>query len=79
MPPRCPRARPASTGLTAPGLVRTVTLMLRLRWLMFTRLLPVVGPLLLERDLLRVQVLAAALEIEVVRAQLRRASQPVLL
>ena len=27
--------------------------MLRLRWLMFTRLLPVVGPLLIERDLLR--------------------------
>ncbi len=79
MPPRCPCARPASTGLTAAGLVRTVAIVLRLRWLMFTRLLPVVGPLLLERDLLRAKVLAAALEIEVVRAQLRRARQPVLL
>lgn len=53
--------------------------MLRLRWLTFTRLLPVVGPLLIERDLLRAKALAAALEIEVVRAQLRHARQPVLL
>lgn len=53
--------------------------MLRLRWLMFTRLLPVVGPLLIERDLLRAKVLAAALEVEVARAQLARERRPVLL
>lgn len=54
-------------------------LMLRLRWLVFTRLLPFIGPLLLERDLLLAQRLATELEIEVLRAQLRRARAPVVL
>lgn len=53
--------------------------MLRLRWLVFTRLLPFIGPLLLERDLLLAQRLATELEIEVLRAQLRRARAPVVL
>lgn len=52
--------------------------MLRLRIYIALRLLPVLGPLLIERDLLRVRALAAELEADVLRAQLARAAQPTL-
>ena len=53
---------------------------MRIRWLVFTRLLPFVGPLLIERDLAQARVLAQQLELEVLRAQLDRARRgPVLL
>lgn len=53
---------------------------MRTRWLLFTRLLPFIGPVLIDRDLARAKVLAQQLEIEVLRAQLDKARRgPVLL
>jgi len=53
--------------------------MFKLRLACALRLLPFLGPLLIERDLLRVKLLATELEADVLRAQLARERRPVVL
>lgn len=52
---------------------------LRLLAILVPRLLPGLGPVLIERDQLRARLAAAELEADILRAQLARERQPVTL